>query len=138
MVYMAFRSARTGSVWVLTLSFKHYNKVLPPGWKLTPVTVQTGRALSSTVLHTPLVNVGDLLLCPFSQEFLQSRSFIAIYGGKVVNCMTLVMLNLFVFQSLFGKNLTTILNEYVAMKAKGKNLDIVVLRYCLIKSLEKT
>jgi hypothetical protein len=40
--------------------------------------------------------------------------------------MVLVMFDLFAFQSLFGKNLTTILNEYVAMKAKGKDLDIFV------------
>lgn len=43
----------------------------------------------------------------------------------------------FAFQSLFGKNLTTILNEYVAMKAKGKKLDIIALRHSLMKSLEK-
>lgn len=143
MVYIAFRSVKTGSMWVLILSFKQYNKILPPGWKLlfmtmlffytrTHVTIQTGRESSFSqkcyIHFSDCWNIGPtvLLLYPFSHDFLQSGSFVGFYGGKVVNWMVLVMFDLFAFQSLFGKNLTTILNEYVAMKAKGKDLDIFV------------
>lgn len=52
MVYMAFRSARTGSAWVVLLSFTHYNKVLPPGWKLLLISVPS--VLHKDSCHTAL------------------------------------------------------------------------------------
>ena len=68
----------------------------------------------------------NLLFTLSLSAILQSRSFTV--RGKMFHGVILLVIcdgfgnaRFFLFQSLFGKNLTTILNEYVAMKTKGKN-----------------
>lgn len=51
----------------------------------TPVgTVQTDSMLSVRCVTNALVNVGGLLLYPFLTGFLQPRSFVGFYDGKVI------------------------------------------------------
>lgn len=54
--------------------------------------------------------------CSFVKNYLNT----VCYNKWSIKLWMKIVRSLFFFQSLCGKNLTTILNEYVAMKTKGK------------------